>query len=83
MPPALRSDPRFKIAYENLLKNSENRLVTHFDMHLALQNVLNWPRENELKKSQDPKVDGRSLSIFREIPLSRTCDQVTFLKIYN
>lgn len=79
LPPALRSKPRFKTAYENLLKNSKDRLVSHFDMHSALQSVLSWPSEEELNKIQDPNIDGRSLSIFREIPLSRTCDQVSFL----
>lgn len=78
LPPALRTDSRFKTAYDNLVINAENRLLSHFDMYTSLKNVLHWPIEEKLKTVQDPVKDGRSLSIFREIPLSRTCDQVIF-----
>lgn len=51
------------------------RLVTPFDIHATLLDVLHWPTEQELNTIGD--VKSRSLSLFRPIPLSRTCEEAS------
>ncbi|CAH1258493.1 Hypp2015 [Branchiostoma lanceolatum] len=51
---------------ENLRKNQE-RLTTAFDFHKMLQHILDYPG--------DPSnFQGHGISLFREIPLNRTCE---------
>lgn len=60
--------------YENLNKNKD-RLSTPFDIYSTLLDVIHTPSVEDLKTLQDPKKQ-RSLSLFREIPEARNCDQV-------
>lgn len=84
-------DKLHKKAKENLRKNALDRLTTPFDMHATLLDSIRWPltleeinSPNQLPQGQTipkeknnprPSPPNRSLSLFREIPLNRTCDQ--------
>jgi len=48
-----------------------------FDIHATLADVLHLPSESELSAVQS--ADERSLSLFREIPKSRTCEKAGIL----
>lgn len=63
----------YSTALKNLRENAANRLVTHFDVHATLMDVLRWPAEEEFDQPQKPN---RSLSLFRPISLDRTCSEV-------
>uniref|UniRef100_A0AC35U4Z7 Sulfatase domain-containing protein n=1 Tax=Rhabditophanes sp. KR3021 TaxID=114890 RepID=A0AC35U4Z7_9BILA len=59
-----------KLYHDNLLKNKD-KLSSPFDMHQTLLDILNVPTNKELTTPQ--LTSKRSLSLFREIPSSRTC----------
>ncbi|CAJ0951118.1 unnamed protein product, partial [Mesorhabditis belari] len=71
LPKKLR-EGKMKAAWENLLRNKEI-LSTPFDIHATLMDVLHIPSEQKLKAVQN--ASKRSLSLFRPLPLSRTCEQ--------
>lgn len=62
-----------RLMYENLKKN-KGRLSTPFDIHATLMNILHLPTKQELMTVQD--ASKRSLSLFKQLPEDRTCDQV-------
>lgn len=70
LPKKFRETEKGRIAYENL-KANKDRLSTPFDIHATLLNILNWPDNEMLQKPNDLRE--RSMSLFRPIPLSRTC----------
>ncbi|GFO32822.1 hypothetical protein PoB_005932700 [Plakobranchus ocellatus] len=65
--------PWFKRKYPQListLKINQNRLSSHFDVYDTIRDLLylkNLPRKNGTRKE-------RGISLFREIPRERTCD---------
>lgn len=63
--------------YKNLKTNAE-RLSTPFDVHETLMNILKMPSVEELSKVQS--AGKRSLSLFKEIPESRSCEQVNTIR---
>ncbi|CAJ0937740.1 unnamed protein product, partial [Mesorhabditis belari] len=63
---------RMKTAWENLIRNKDI-LSTPFDIHATLMDILHLPNEKDLQTTQD--ASKRSLSLFRPLPLSRTCEQ--------
>uniref|UniRef100_A0A915PL71 DUF229 domain-containing protein n=1 Tax=Setaria digitata TaxID=48799 RepID=A0A915PL71_9BILA len=72
LPKKFRESDRGRTAWKNL-KANKARLVTPFDIHATLLDILHWPTEQELNTVGD--VNNRSLSLFRPIPLSRTCEE--------
>uniref|UniRef100_A0A1I8BSW1 DUF229 domain-containing protein n=1 Tax=Meloidogyne hapla TaxID=6305 RepID=A0A1I8BSW1_MELHA len=77
-----------KQVWSNLKINAVDRLVTPFDFHATLMDILRWPKLGNdyflnglttpsSKETQMPLrfPMTRSLSFLREIPLERTCDQ--------
>nr|XP_002741805.1 PREDICTED: uncharacterized protein LOC100366885 [Saccoglossus kowalevskii] len=50
--------------YEHLQANAE-KLTTPFDIHATFKHILNY---------SDDTVSGRGISLFKKIPLSRTCE---------
>lgn len=69
LPPAFR-EGRGKVAWANLKANAQ-RLTTPFDIHATLMDILSWPTNKQLKEVGDTAQ--RSLSLWRPIPLERTC----------
>lgn len=67
-----------KLMYTNL-KANKDKLSTPFDIHATIMNILHLPTKKELTSVQD--ATKRSLSLFKEIPADRTCDQVSTPKI--
>lgn len=59
------------------LKTNRKRLITVFDVHETLKNILDF-------KADDIKNDlnNRGLSLFSEIPANRTCDSAGILENY-
>ncbi|KAL3281046.1 hypothetical protein HHI36_004270 [Cryptolaemus montrouzieri] len=55
--------------FHKALKSNVDRLTTPFDVHATLKSILN-PAVN-----QDERRDARSLSLFSEIPVDRTCSK--------
>lgn len=80
MPPELKTDSKFTKAFQNLKINAVNRLVSHFDMHSTLMELLNW---TDSKPIYEGSIKKRSLSVFHEIPANRTCDDVNYFTILN
>ncbi|TMS37546.1 hypothetical protein L596_004455 [Steinernema carpocapsae] len=72
MPEKFRESDKGKKAFENLKANAD-RLSSPFDIHATLMDVLHWPTEEQLSAPQN--TSDRSLSLFRPIPESRSCDQ--------
>ncbi|VDK68396.1 unnamed protein product [Onchocerca ochengi] len=72
LPKKFRESDKGRTAWKNLKTNKE-RLVTPFDIHATLLDILHWPTEQELNTMGD--VKSRSLSLFRPIPPSRTCEE--------
>ncbi|TKR68068.1 hypothetical protein L596_024110 [Steinernema carpocapsae] len=72
LPEKFRESADGRKAFENLKSNAE-RLSTPFDIHATLMDVLHWPTPAQLSSPQ--KAFTRSLSLFRPIPESRSCDQ--------
>ncbi|KAH7723410.1 hypothetical protein AAVH_09126 [Aphelenchoides avenae] len=73
MPERFRESEKGSRAFANLKRNA-NRLTSPFDIYATLMDVIHWPTADELTTPQDAAKD-RSLSLFREIPVSRTCAQ--------
>ncbi|CAD5227841.1 unnamed protein product [Bursaphelenchus xylophilus] len=73
LPEKFRQTEKGRVAYENLKKN-KGRLTTPFDLHPTLLDILHFPSVEMLKTPQDP-AKNRELSLFREVPESRTCEQ--------
>lgn len=73
LPEKFRESGNGSRAFANLKKNA-NRLTSPFDIHATLADVIRWPTAEELSTPQDAAKD-RSLSLFRDIPASRTCSQ--------
>ncbi|XP_063417031.1 uncharacterized protein LOC134699353 [Mytilus trossulus] len=64
---------RFPHLHANLMKNTE-RLTTPFDVHETLMDILN--KNFQVQKPVDiRKSIPRGISLFREIPESRSCNQ--------
>ncbi|MFH4978249.1 hypothetical protein AB6A40_004958 [Gnathostoma spinigerum] len=72
LPKKFRESAMGKTAWENL-KINKDRLSSPFDIHATLMDILHWPTEEMLKTPND--LGKRSMSLFRTIPASRTCDQ--------
>uniref|UniRef100_A0A1I7Y327 DUF229 domain-containing protein n=1 Tax=Steinernema glaseri TaxID=37863 RepID=A0A1I7Y327_9BILA len=72
LPQKFRESEKGRKAYQNLMTNAD-RLSSPFDIYSTLMDVLHWPSEEQLSEPQDTKK--RSLSLFRPIPESRSCDQ--------
>lgn len=72
LPKSFRESDRGKIAWQNLKTNKE-RLTTPFDLHATLMDIIHWPSAEELSTMGD--VSQRSMSLFRVVPSSRTCQQ--------
>ncbi|KAK6111077.1 hypothetical protein QQG55_42215 [Brugia pahangi] len=72
LPKKFRESDKGRTAWRNL-KANKARLVTPFDIHATLLDILHWPTEQELNTMGDAKF--RSLSVFRPIPPSRTCEE--------
>uniref|UniRef100_A0A1I7VZ31 DUF229 domain-containing protein n=1 Tax=Loa loa TaxID=7209 RepID=A0A1I7VZ31_LOALO len=72
LPKKFRESSRGRTAWKNL-KANKARLVTPFDIHATLLDILHWPTELELNTMGDVKF--RSLSLFKPIPPSRTCEE--------
>ena len=66
VPPAFKT--KYPIAFRNLKTNS-HRLTTHFDLHKTLMDVVNY------RETMFGNLSERGISLFREIPLERTCLQ--------
>ncbi|KAH7710969.1 hypothetical protein AAVH_21733 [Aphelenchoides avenae] len=73
MPEKFRESEKGSRAFWNLKKNA-NRLTSPFDIYSTLVDVIRWPTADELSTPEDVAKD-RSLSLFRDIPESRTCAQ--------
>ena len=58
-----------------LFKANKERLTSPFDVHATLVDVLRLPTLEQVRA--EPSLMTRSLSMFRRIPKSRTCDQVS------
>ncbi|CAJ0579700.1 unnamed protein product, partial [Mesorhabditis spiculigera] len=71
MPKSYR-EGKMKKAWENLV-NNKDILSTPFDIHATLMDVLHMPSESELTTVQD--ASQRSLSLFRPLPIGRSCAQ--------
>lgn len=56
------------------LKENKERLTSPFDIHATLLDVLGLPTLDEVQEEQS--TTERSLSLFRRISKSRTCEQV-------
>lgn len=76
LPPEFRQTERGALMYKNL-KTNANRLSTPFDVHATLMNILKLPSTDELSMVQSSSK--RSLSLFTEIPASRSCEQADIL----
>ncbi|VDM44229.1 unnamed protein product [Toxocara canis] len=72
LPKWFRQSERGRTAWLNL-QNNKNRLATPFDIHSTLIDVLHWPSQKELLK--EGNIHKRSISLFRRIPLARSCAQ--------
>uniref|UniRef100_A0A914W1I4 DUF229 domain containing protein n=1 Tax=Plectus sambesii TaxID=2011161 RepID=A0A914W1I4_9BILA len=70
--PAAFREGRGKLAWANLKANAQ-RLTTPFDIHATLMDILSWPTDEQLAVTG--KVEQRSLSLWRPIPLERTCEE--------
>ena len=79
LPETFREAGNGSKAFANLKKNA-NRL-TSFDIYTTLADVIRLPTAEELSTPQNAAKD-RSLSLFREIPESRTCSQVRLSLTY-
>ncbi|CAI4222045.1 unnamed protein product [Auanema sp. JU1783] len=71
LPAKMRETTVGKQMQENLIRNKE-KLSTPFDLHATLMDILYTPILSDLTSVQSGKE--RSLSLFRPIPESRTCD---------
>jgi hypothetical protein len=80
LPPEFRKTERGALMYNNLKTNVE-RLSTPFDIHATLTDILKPPSVEELSTVQT--TGKRSLSLFKEIPVARTCEQVCFFDVYS
>ncbi|CAG5128739.1 unnamed protein product [Candidula unifasciata] len=68
---SLRFPPWFELKYPHLIKNirtNVNRLTTPFDLHETFKDFLLFDEAGL------GDVKNRGISLFKEIPLSRTCD---------
>ncbi|VDK85954.1 unnamed protein product [Litomosoides sigmodontis] len=72
LPKKFRESDKGRTAWKNL-KANKARLSTPFDIHATLLDVLHWPAEQELNTMGD--IKSRSLSLFRPISPSRTCEE--------
>ncbi|VDK49565.1 unnamed protein product [Anisakis simplex] len=72
LPKKFRESERGRLAWKNLNDNKD-RLTTPFDIHATLLDILHWPTEKALQTMGS--TSQRSLSLFRPVPISRTCDQ--------
>ncbi|KHN79853.1 hypothetical protein Tcan_07595 [Toxocara canis] len=72
LPKKFRDSERGRLAWQNL-KANKGRLTTPFDIHATLLDILHWPNQETLKTTGS--VSQRSLSLFRPVPISRTCAQ--------
>ncbi|KAI6187388.1 hypothetical protein M3Y98_00237900 [Aphelenchoides besseyi] len=72
LPPSFRKTEQGALVYKNLKANAD-RLSTPFDIHATLSDVLHLPSVDVLSTVQS--ADKRSLSLFRPIPSTRSCEQ--------
>lgn len=75
LPKQLRNTEKGRKMEQNLRENAE-KLTSPFDIHASLMDILNLSElgENELNRMQDASSK-RSLSVFKPIPVDRTCSQ--------
>lgn len=76
LPPEFRETKHGAAMYKNLRTNAD-RLSTPFDIHATLSDILHLPPDDELFTVQSAQE--RSLSLFKEIPKTRTCEQAGIL----
>ncbi|GFN73914.1 hypothetical protein PoB_000042000 [Plakobranchus ocellatus] len=57
------------------LRRNRKRLTTCFDVHETLHDLLDYRNINKTASERPSSTKGRGISLFREIPRSRTCAQ--------
>lgn len=64
---------RYPNAYKSLKSNAENTLLTPFDIHATLEQILNHLNEKQEDTPVKHTKMTRGMSLFSEIPVERSC----------